>query len=170
MKLLQQKKGFVQDAITIIITLFTIGVIFVVGLMFFSGLSSGLNESLTTPETAKGLEIATYTNDTIDWVMDFIFAMLFISLPIASMILAFFNNIPNFFFWGSLGIVLLVVVLGGAFADSWGSMNSDSVIGIQMARLPITSIIMNNFGLYSFFIIVIILAGTYIKTQQGGAY
>jgi len=78
------------------------------------------------------------------------------------------NNIPSFFFVGSLGLVLLVVVLGGAFSDSWNSMATDGVMGVQVARLPITDIIMSHFGLYSLFVVMIILAGTYIKSTSGG--
>lgn len=170
MKMLEQKKGFVQDAITIIVLLFSVALIFIVALQFFSGLSQGLNQSLTTPETARGLAIAEQTNEDAGWVFDFIFAMLFISLPIASMILAFFNDIPSFFFWGSLGIVFLVIIFGGAFAEAWSSAGTDPVFGLQVQRMPITDIIMSNFGIYALFVVVIILAGTFVKTRSYGGF
>jgi hypothetical protein len=166
---MSNRKGFVQDAITIVISLFTISVLFIAALSFFSGVSAGMNSTLTTPETQQGKDIAVYTNDNVDWVLDFLFAMLFISLPIASMILAFFNNIPSFFFFGSLGLVLLVVIIGGAFGEAWISSSADSNFGIQAVRMPITNIILSNFGLYSLFIMVIILVGTYVKMSDSNA-
>lgn len=159
------KKGFVMDAIPIIATVFGVAILCIVALSFFSALSDGLNQN-TDPVTERGRSIATSVNTDIDWVLDFILAMLLIALPVGSMILAFFNNIPPFFFFASLGVILLIVVFGAALAEGWENSNKDNNFFTQSQRMPITDFIMINYAMYSLFVITIILGGTYIKIRN----
>jgi len=154
-----------MDAIPIIATVFGVAILCIVALSFFSALSDGLNQN-TDPVTQRGRSIATSVNTDIDWVLDFILAMLLIALPVGSMILAFFNNIPPFFFFASLGVILLIVVFGAALAEGWENSNKDNNFFTQSQRMPITDFIMINYAMYSLFVITIILGGTYIKIRN----
>lgn len=167
--MINDRKGFVMDAIPIIVMLFGFAIVSVVAMKFFAGVDAGLNLS-TDPNAARGVAIAAQVNDDIDWVMDFILVMAMVSLPIGSMILAFFNNIPPFFYFASLGVVLLVVVFGAALAEGWTNSNDTAEFSSGSSRLPMTNFIMENFGKYALFCIMIIMAGTYVKIQNSQGF
>lgn len=163
------KKGFVQDAFPIVTTIFVVAIILIIGLIFISKVSDGINQ-ISDPVADQAQSMTTYVNDTADWVFDFLLSMLFISLPIISMILAYLNNIPSFFFFASIGLMLLVVIIGGAYSSAWGDMHDDDTLNTQINRMPITDTILSHYGMYSFFVMIIIISGTYVKMRAQSGY
>jgi hypothetical protein len=157
------------DAIPVVIGLFIAGIMIVIAMFIMSGINEAV-QAIDSPEAARAKTIATDTNDALPWVLDFFFLMLLITMPLASMILAFLNNIPPFFFWASIGVMLLVILLGGAFGEAWASATTDTLVQAQVSRIPMTNYVLNNFGIYSLFVITIIAAGVFIKTRSQGGY
>lgn len=160
------RKGFIGDAFAIIAILFTMAICFVVAMAFFSGLDAGLNVSQYP--IAQG--IVTSTNSNIDWTLDFLFIMALLSFPVGSMILAYVNNIPPFFFFASFGVVLLVVVFGAAFSQGWKDASEDGIFGLQADRMPMMDFVMTHFAVYALFCVVMIAAGTYVKLKNSAIY
>jgi hypothetical protein len=100
-------------------------------------------------------------------VFDWWFMVMFIGFPLLSAVFAYFNRIHPLFFWLSILIVILIVIVGASYKEIWGAFISDDLLGAQAARLPMTSLVMGNFGLYSFFIFLIIAFGTFVRLQKG---
>ena len=87
-----------------------------------------------------------------------------------SMLLAFFNNIHPLFFWASLGLTMLMVIIGSAFGDSFTSIANDtSFLGVT-AQMPYSTIIFSHFGMYSLFVVLVIAAGVFVKSRSQAGY
>lgn len=164
------KKGNLFDAIPILITVFVLGFVFVVALNMFSAINESTDQLPNSTEFTKAKEIGTFTNDNIAWVLDFILLMMFITLPVGSMILAFFNNIPPFFFWASIGVILIVLIIGGILQDSWSESYKVDSFKLQADRMPMTTYILNNYIIYSLLVIIIIAGGVFVKTRSQIGY
>lgn len=162
------RRGNIFDSVGIIVTVFTIAILCVVGVLFVQKLYVGITSTTGLPSTATNM--VTDMNTDIGWVLDFFIAMLFIAMPIGSMLLAFFNNIHPLFFWASIGVTMLVIIIGSAFGDAFVSfMNSDTITGAT-SEMPITTTIFNHFAMYSLFVVLIIAAGVFVKSRQIGGY
>jgi hypothetical protein len=104
-------------------------------------------------------------------VVDWIFVALLIGLPLASMALAYFNNIPAIFFFGIIGVLFLMVFVGWGLQAGWeGIMADGGDFSIYVSSgLPMTNFILSNFGVYSLLVVAIIGFGTYVKAGREGA-
>lgn len=161
-------RGNIFDAFTIVYMLFAVAIILVVGIIFVSKLSDAFDND-TIPDRAKGM--ASDVDGQAGWVFDFLLLMLLVCLPLGSMILAFFNDIPPLLFWASIGVSMLVIILGSAFGDAWVTMVSDGgELGLAASRMPMTSTVFNHFGVYAFFAVLLIIAGVFVKSKSNVGY
>lgn len=103
-------------------------------------------------------------------VFDWLFVALLFGLPLVSMGLAWFNNIPLVFFYVVLAVLLLMVFIGWGLQSGWESIIAGgSTFALYVTtRMPLTSFVMNNFGFYSLVVVAVIAFGTYVKHGQGG--
>lgn len=162
------RRGNVFDSVGIIITLFTVGILCLIGVVFIQQVYAGITSSTGIPATATNM--VTDMNTDVGWVLDFFILMMLLAMPVASMLLAFFNNIHPLFFWASIGITMLVIIIGSAFGDAFvGVMNSDG-LSAGTAVLPMSSFIFSHFGMYSLFVILLIAAGVFVKSKSAGGY
>jgi len=90
----------IMDGLAILVTIFSIGILCYVGVLFINGFNDGIQATTGLPTAATSISAGVDSN--IGWVLDFFILMMFLALPIVSMILAFFNNIHPLFF----GLVL----------------------------------------------------------------
>lgn len=157
-----------MDGVGILVTIFTIGILCFVGVLFINELNDGISGTTGLPSEATDMTADLDTN--IGWVLDFFVVMMFLALPIVSMLLAFFNNIHPLFFWASLGITMLLVIIGSAFGDSFVSITSDATLGAVSAQMPMSTLLFNNFGMYSLFVVLLIAAGVFMKARSGLGY
>jgi hypothetical protein len=160
------RRGNFFDSFAIIITIFTIGILCFIGVLFVNQFTDGITGTTGLPTEATA--IATSVDDDIGWVLDFFVMMMLMAMPIGSMLLAFFNNIHPLFFWASIGLTMLVVIVGAAFGDAFTAMiNTDTFSGV-VGQLPMSTWVFNNFGMYSLFVVLIIAAGVFVKSRSGG--
>lgn len=163
------RRGNIFDGFGIIITVFIVGIAGLIGITFITGFANGIISTPNMPPVATSM--TNNLSGNVGWVLDFFILMLFIAMPLTSMILAFFNNVHPFFFWSSIGVVMLLVILGGTFSDSWIQTINDPNLSAASAQLPMSNFIFSNYAIYAFFVVLIISGGIFIKAKNnGGGY
>lgn len=158
------RRANVLDAIPVLAEILIFGIIIVIMLLFLNSFNAAIQAS-DVGNTAK--EILQTGVDDFPAMFDFWFAVLFIGLPMISAILAYFNNIHAVFFWLSLMLAFAIILIGKAFQLVWEAFISDATITSVAQSLPITNWVLSNYGLYSFFVFIVIAAGTFIKLRGG---
>ena len=162
------RAGNIMDGFGILTTIFTIGILCYVGVLFINGFNDGIQASPNLPSAATN--ISSGVDSDIGWVLDFFILMMFLSMPIVSMLLAFFNNIHPLFFWASLGVTMLLVIVGSAFQDSFVNLISGSTFGGVSAQMPWSTILFSHFGMYALFVVLVIAAGVFVKARSALGY
>ena len=137
-------------------------------LLFFNKVQDGIS-SISGVEPVADQMITDWDNN-LGWVLDFFIIMMLLAMPIASMLLAFFNNIHPLFFWASLGVTMLLVIMGSAFGDSFTAIANDGNISPVASQMPMSTLVFNNFGIYAFLCVLIIAAGVFVKTRSALGY
>lgn len=158
------KKGNVYDAFIILGMMFFIGIVSILMLLLVGTVKDALVADDSVPQVAK--DIVVNGEGQLPGIYDWFFALFFIGLPIVSAIFAYFNNIHPLFFWASMLVVIVVVLVGAGYQVFWEELATDSELYAQMIRLPITNLVMTNYGMYSLLVFVIIAAGTFIKLRD----
>ena len=159
------RRGSVFDMFVILGILFLAVLIAALSLFFINTFTGVINNATGSMfDSAKTM--TTSFNTDAPGVLDFILLMLFIGLPLFSMILAFFNNIHPVFFYASFGMVILIIFVGAAYGQLWGSFADTDIGTVSELRLPMTSFILNHFGLYALLATIMILFGTYVKLKN----
>jgi len=127
------------------------------------------------PNTPGYTEATTITGTfSSDWgfTLDWIVLCVAFGLPLISAILAYTNNIPNIFFFLSIGLLFIAVFLGWGL--QWGAegiFTAGNSLGTYMAaNMTGTYWLLSHFGIYSMFAFLIIGLGTYVRTNNGGYY
>lgn len=162
------RAGNIMDGVGILVAIFTVGILCLVGVLFINELNTGISGTSGLPSTATSMTAD--MNSNIGWVLDFFVLMMFLSLPIVSMLLAFFNNIHPLFFWASLGITMLLVIIGSAFGDSFVNITNDPTLGGVSAQMPYSTLLFSHFGMYALFVVLVIAAGVFVKARSGLGY
>ena len=158
------RRGNLNDLPLILSWLFSAGMILIVLLYFINVFNDGIAADDNLSSIAKSS--SNNLNDQAPGVFDFLFAIFFIGLPIVSAALAFFNDISPIFFFASLALIILFMVIGASYQQVWENANNeDTGFRDMSSNLPITNFIMSNFALYTFFVFVIIASGTFIRIK-----
>ena len=161
------RRGNLLDAIIIIAVIFGIAAA-ILGIVF---IEQKLSTAFTnTPGYTGSAANQAMTNIDTDmpWTLDFVFVMLLVSFPILSMVLSFFNNVHPFFFYASIGISALVVIVGSWFATGYANLVTGTEIGaVARNSLPMLNFILSNYVIYAVFVIFMIMLGLYVKSRTG---
>ena len=160
---LQEGLGIMVIGILLIVLAATTGII-------FNELSDAIAGSDDISQIAK--DNAQTAADGWGSAMDWILVSVLLGMPLISMGLAYFNDIPPFFFYLSIGFALVMVIIGWALQDGLVSiLNNSGIFGAYISQeMPITSYLMRNWGTYSILVLFIISIGTYIKQRGGRGY
>lgn len=162
------KQGNLFDGVYIVYWLFIIAFLFVIAVIIVTAIYDGVTG--TPGMSSEAVSKVTTINNQVGWTLDFVFLMLLLSFPMASMILGFFNNVSPFLFWGVIGITMLVVILAGAFSDAWISFSTSSTTTAAVSRLPMTKVVLDNFAIYALLCIILIAGGVFFKTKGSGGF
>lgn len=160
------KKGNVLDGYTIIIALFSMVVTMLIMGITINIVSTALNADPDVNTEAKS--IITHVDNRFLPVMDFWAILFLVGFPLISAIFAYFNNIHPLFFWASLGFIILIVLMGASLQVFWDELAEDALIKTSIDSMPMANYIFSHYGIYSFFVFVVVAAGTFIKLRQGG--
>lgn len=161
------QKASVYDVIPIIMMMFGMAFAAVIVVTMMNLVNTDFAADTTISPVAQHI-MATGASQA-PGTFDLIFVMLFVGLPMISAVFAYFNNIHPLFFWASLGIVLLIVMVGAGLAQLWADINTDTLLASQAALMPMMNFILSHYGLYSFFVFVIIAAGSFVKLRGGNS-
>ena len=162
------RRGFLGDASLIIVVLFMLAMVGVVMSLVLSAFYNALSEDTSIPSEA--ISIIQTGAEQYPGVIDFWFVLFLVGLPLGSAILAYFNDIHPLYFWCSLFLVILVVLLGAALSELWMDFRSDETLAVAVANMPMSDFILQHYAMYAFFVFVLIAMGTFIKLRQGGGY
>lgn len=164
------KRGNITDAFLIIIIIAGLSIV----AFFFVFASERLMDGLgNTPVIAATPTSAGMINDVdtnLPWVVDFILIMIMFGLPLISMILAFFNNISPFFFFASVGLTMLFLVVSSWMGDVWTSFTRNQDMAATQSELPMTDFVMDNYPLYAMYSIIMIIIGVFLKNRNSSGY
>lgn len=163
--------GNLLDVFVILVIVFFLGIAAVSLIFVQKAVSSGLNTTLSSINssstvTGVGQTINSNVDNNTGWVIDFVLIMIMFSLPLLSMILAFFNNINPIFFWASFGLTMLVIVVASWFSIAYGSFISNNGLAVAASSLPMVNFIMTNFIIYAMYCTFCIAIGVFVKAKD----
>lgn len=161
------KRGTILDAIYIMGLLFIVAIIAAIGIFLSDKINTAIQGS-DIPADAKVMN-QNLAGD-IPGAVDFIFLMVFIGLPIASLVLAFFNNIHPILFYITVALSFIILFAAIAYAQLWDKFQTTTVGVYAVSNIPMTNFILEHMGVYTLLVIVIILFGTYIKSRNPAGY
>lgn len=161
------KKGSLFDMFPVMFIIAVALIVMILGLLFMNSLNTAIQGANVG---SAGKQFISTFNTQNNWVLDFLFVMLLISLPLVSAILAYFNNIPPFLFWASIGVVLLVIVLANIISDAYVNITTVSGMQTVTSNMPMTHYIMSHFVIYAFLCCTIIMFGVFIKPRNPYGY
>lgn len=162
------RKGNIMDGLVVVMILGVMAITSVVVFLAISLIQDSLNADPSVGQDAK--DMITKGESSFPRIMDFWFALFLIGLPLGSAVLAYFDNIHPLFFWLSLGVIIVIVILGASVQTLWGELAEDAELNTSMQGMPITYFLMNNLGFYSFFCTLVIVFGTFVKLRSGGGF
>ena len=161
------RRGNIMDMFTILFILACALVVMVVFVAFINGFNTSVQAD--TSIGSSGKTFMSNIQSQNGWSLDFIFVMALINLPLVSAVLAYFNNIPPFFFWGSIGVLMLVILMANVVGDLYTNVANVNGLSTVTSSLPMTNFIMSHFVIYGFLCSVLILFGVFLK-PQGARY
>lgn len=156
------KKGTVQDLFFIVgISLAFITTVFVAMKIF-----GGLQGSLIYTSSPTALEVQADSN-RLNNLWDGIFVMVFVLGAVSAVIAAFLSGAHPIFFWSSLILGMLLIIVGvvaNNYVDS--VLTNDSMSDVK-ALLPKTIFIFDNFGRFLTAFIMMVCIALYFPTREG---
>lgn len=157
--------AFLQDQIFIGGTIISFMFIAIFGLLLVSNINTGFAGN--DPYGAVN-DFDTQLPGIIDWI----FGLLFIGLPLIALGLAFVNFIPSFFYWLAMLVNAVITILGFALQAMYNSTVASGQLANTVSRIPVTDFFMSNMGYYSVIVWLILAIGTYVKFNPsiGGGY
>ena len=157
------KKANLFDVLYIIGFVFIIGFFSLIIIMIMDNINTEVQLSTDFPQVAKDLFANQRTQ--LPGMFDWWFGLFLIGLPLFSACLAYFNNIHPVMFWIGLPIILIAIFLGAAYSEVWKAAVADPSLASYANELPITNLVLTNYGKYSLLIALIVAFGTFVKLR-----
>lgn len=159
------KKANIFDALSIISFLIVLGLFSLVMVLVMDQINNSVQADDSFPAVAKTLygNMRTQLPGMFDWW----FGLFLIALPLLAASLAYFNNIHPIVFWLVLPIIIISIFLGAAYAEVWKSAVADPSLSVYANELPITNVVLTNYGKYALMVSLITAFGTFIKLRGG---
>lgn len=164
------RRGNINDTLLIIVIIAGLAIFAFFFVFATHRVMDGLSGTPVISATPTSAGMINDIDTNTPWVFDFIIIMMMFGLPLLSMILAFFNNISPFFFFASIGLTMLFLVVSSWMGDVWTSFTNDADMGSTQYELPMTDFVMDNFSLYTMYCVTMIVVGVFLKNQNSAGY
>lgn len=157
----------VQDTLFISfwIVLFAVGA--VVGVMIFSQIGSAVNVAFTGQPASQAVfnDFNSFLPNFFSWV----FTIVFVSLPLIGLGLAFLVPIDFFWWWVFAAMSVLILAFGWMLDSLWGWLMAVDLMADAASQITVLDFILGNYALYTVFVLAVIGIGTYYKgNNQSG--
>ena len=162
------RKGNVGDMFTIMVLLGFGIMVIIVFILFINKMNTTIGNDPSIP--SQGKTFISNIQGQNGWTMDFIIVMALLALPLVSAMLAYFNNIPPFFFWVSIGVLMVVIVFANVLSDAYTNVTGVGDATVIASTLPMTNFVMTHFVIYAFLCSIIILVGVFMKPKSTMGY
>jgi len=161
------KKGTGLDYLNVPFMLFITILFFVVGYFIISSVQDGfsnlkgdsINKSLAVEHLSQGKSAVKY--------FDYLFLFLVFGLTISLWISAYYINTNPVFFWVSVILLFVVIILGAIFNNIYYKI-SQTGLSDSVEAFPIINYIMSHIGLFIAFILISSIVIIYAKGGGGG--
>lgn len=164
MKASNYRRGSIGDIITILMSAFFIGVVFIIIALALYHIKEAF-VSADIPVEAKTL--ITQGESGYANILDSLLAFFFIGMPLIAGTLAFFLQTSMLFFWLVIAFSFFYILLGAVLSYLWHvSIVESGAFAMILAKMPISEWVFGNFALYSLFVVAIIVAGTFLKFRK----
>lgn len=153
-----------QDSAFTLVFIFSFALIMVLGVLLFNFLAPVLNTAFVGSPVSQNV-----VSEWTSWFpgfMSWVFGILFVSIPLIGAGLALLVGVNNFWWWVYAALSVLLLGIGWAFQSLWGWFTAVEIVGDAASAIPVLSLIMNNFALYSVLVILFIGLLTYVKSRQ----
>jgi len=158
----------VQDTLFIAfwIVLFAIGA--VVGVMIFSILGSALSGAFGGVTAAEQVFID--WNNFLPSFFSWVFTVIFVSLPLIGLGLAFLVPIDVFWWWVFAAMSVLILAFGWMLETFWGWLMAVDLLADAASQITVLDFILGNYALYTVFFLAVIGVGTYYKSGSSSGF
>lgn len=163
----RNRRGNLFDMFPIVFMICVALIFAIMAILFINGINDAIQSANIG---SAGKQFMNNIQSQNDWVVDFLFVMFLISLPVVSAILAYFNNIPPFLFWASIGVIMLVIILANVMSDAYVNITNVSGMTVVTSSIPMTDYIMRHFVIYAFVACAIIMFGVFLKPKSQYGY
>lgn len=157
----KNRKASTADTFFWVIATFMIAMLIPIGYVFISNANDVIQTNNVFSPTAKtNLQSATNRYPSL---FDGIFLLFFFGVLIGSIVLALFIDTNPAFFFVSIFIMIIMLVVGGMLANVF-DVQKNSVISPYVAAFPMTLFVFENFVtiilVYAFLLAIVIYAKT----------
>jgi flagellar basal body-associated protein FliL len=157
------KKGSIVDIFYIVLVMFIISIVFVIGWVIFSRVNTEFQSH--SDLSTEGKAIMQSSTDKYVRTFDNLFLTVGIALYIGAMILAWNVDISPVFFFLSIVIFAVLVILAGVYGNAFYTFSENAQITTYASDFNIIPLVMNNF-VEIFVVLGFGLAGVmYAKTR-----
>ena len=153
----------VQDSGFTLVFIFLFGLIAVLAVLFFSFLSPVLNDALSA--SPLSVQIVTEWTDWFPSFMSWVFAIIFVSLPLIGAGLALIVSVDSFWWWIYFALSIIILALGWMFQSLWGWFTAVEMVGDAASTMPLMNLIFSNYAVYSVLTLLFIGLLTYAKRR-----
>lgn len=160
-KFKKNKKGDIQTLLFLVIALMFIGIVF----LFMNHLNQKifieLEEQLTNSNYNDTEAYSTLTTIQLrdQSVWDYAFIIIFVGCLIATAISAWAVRISPVFFWIYVILGIFILVAGVILSNVWQDLANDPAFASEIARLPMTNMILGSYYPLAITAILIITLG-----------
>lgn len=145
------------------IVLFAIGA--VVGVMFFSQVGGAVNSAFSGSEEAQN--VFTNFNSFLPNFFSWVFTIIFVSLPLIGLGLAFLVPVNVFWWWVFTAMSVLILGFGWMLESFWGWLMGVDLLADAASQITALDFILGNYAVYTVFVLAVIGVGTYYKNSGG---
>ncbi len=153
----------VQDSGFTLVFIFLFGLIAVLAVLFFSFLAPVLNDALSA--SPLSVQIVTEWTDWLPSFMSWVFAIIFVSLPLIGAGLALIVSVDSFWWWIYFALSIIILALGWMFQSLWGWFTAVEMVGDAASTMPLMNLIFSNYAVYSVLTLLFIGLLTYAKRR-----